>query len=115
MYSAADYLWASLGMHIRIRIWLRLSLTYLSGIRTGRRAYGEQVGKDESRMKRWAEVWYHWDARCFKMPGAPISHRKEGKIDRGTAVLGGAAVGAALMYVLDPEMGRRRRALGGIR
>jgi hypothetical protein len=29
----------------------------------------------------------------------------------GMAILGGLALGAGLMYVLDPERGRRRRAL----
>ena len=32
-------------------------------------------------------------------------------MDRGTAVLGGAAVGMVAMYMLDPQMGRRRQAL----
>ena len=32
-------------------------------------------------------------------------------MNKGMAVLGGLALGAGLMYVLDPERGRRRRAL----
>ena len=32
-------------------------------------------------------------------------------MDRGAAVLGGVAVGAIGMYLLDPQMGRSRRAL----
>lgn len=32
-------------------------------------------------------------------------------INRGLTLIGGAALGAGLMYLLDPDMGRRRRTL----
>ena len=42
------------------------------------------------------------DGLCWK-------RRHEGA--RGVALIAGASLGAALMYALDPERGRRRRAL----
>src|SRR5690606_24938145 len=37
--------------------------------------------------------------------------RSAAPMDRSTAILAGAGLGAGLMYLLDPDTGRRRRAL----
>jgi len=37
--------------------------------------------------------------------------RKEEEMDRAFAVLAGAGLGAGLMYLFDPQLGRRRRAI----
>jgi hypothetical protein len=38
---------------------------------------------------------------------------KENAMDRALSMLTGVGLGAGLMYLLDPQMGRRRRALLG--
>src|SRR6266508_5057037 len=39
------------------------------------------------------------------------SDREDGKMNKGVTLAIGMAVGARLMYLLDPDRGRRRRAL----
>src|SRR5437763_15093221 len=49
--------------------------------------------------------------RLLRLVPPRAVYEKEYAMDRAFALLAGAGLGAGLMYILDPDLGRRRRAL----
>ncbi len=74
--------------------------------------YGYGGRRDEYGSGRSSASGYNRERFSERQGCSKFGRRKEGeRLAKGLLLLGGIGLGAGLMYMLDPDRGRRRRAL----